>query len=233
MKYNNKYGLPDSMVLALKRNEREYENNKWSITELINPPKIVQLIRRHKNEIEVDISEMIWSLLGTAVHSYIDNRSSSEDNEKRISATIGEYVITGQPDRIEDKTLIDYKVCGAYTVMNGVKPEWEQQINFYKYLLEKNNIFVDEAYIVAIIRDWSVRYKGQKNYPNVPIVMLKVNLWDYDIVVKKIVERVTLHAAAQNTINENDIQMCSTDERWGGKRCADYCIVAKFCNRNI
>jgi len=63
MRILNKYNLPEPLVKAVTWDNKPRKG--FSVTDLIQPPRITQLTRRHFDEIEVDASERIWVLLGS------------------------------------------------------------------------------------------------------------------------------------------------------------------------
>ncbi|MDY0388504.1 MAG: hypothetical protein RBT65_15545, partial [Methanolobus sp.] len=71
MKYTNKNSVPDMIVRAV-RDGQWYsglgEERFASVTELLNPVKIILLTKRHRDDISVDVTESLYMLLGSAVH---------------------------------------------------------------------------------------------------------------------------------------------------------------------
>jgi len=62
----NKHNLPEPLYRAIARDVQPREG--FSITDLIQPPRMTQLSRRHWDEIEEDASDRIWLVLGSSVH---------------------------------------------------------------------------------------------------------------------------------------------------------------------
>ena len=69
MKITNKFNIPQTFVNVVKRPQYTKGDVNLSVTELLNSPRIVQLRTKHADELETDVSEMVWSLFGTAVHN--------------------------------------------------------------------------------------------------------------------------------------------------------------------
>ncbi len=67
----NKFGLPETLVDAVKFDGHRTHGN-ISVTGLIGPTQIFYLKNKHANEITRDVSGMIWSLFGTAVHAVLE-----------------------------------------------------------------------------------------------------------------------------------------------------------------
>ena len=69
MKLTNKFNLPQTFVNVIQRPTYSKGKAHISATEIINSPRIVQLKKKHWEDIEQDASEMVWSLFGSAVHN--------------------------------------------------------------------------------------------------------------------------------------------------------------------
>jgi hypothetical protein len=68
MKLTNKHGIPDTFLNVLKRPTYSKGRAHLSATQLLNSPKIVALTKKFEDELEQDVSDMVWSLFGTAIH---------------------------------------------------------------------------------------------------------------------------------------------------------------------
>lgn len=213
-KLTNKLNLPSTIVSAIQR-DPYYQSGNISATGLIQPPRIRQLTARHWDSISMDVSDRIWPLLGSNTH-YILERADTKDGlqEERLSININGWTVTGQPDLYENQILYDYKVTSVWSVLNGVKEDWEAQLNIYRILVEEAGFTVDTLKIIAILRDWS-KFGGQRssNYPKTQVVMLPVERWLPEDAYEYIVERVTLHQEAE-ALSDKDLPLCTPDERW-------------------
>ena len=162
MKITNKYNLPAPIVNAIKRPTYTKEGANLSVTEMIGSPRISQLRRINYDALEMDASEGVWALFGTAVHHILE-RGIAENhiNEERLHTEIDGWSISGAIDlqvQHPDGVLIqDYKTVAAWATMND-KIEWEQQLNVYAWLVQRvKGQSVKAVEIVAIVRDWSRR----------------------------------------------------------------------------
>jgi hypothetical protein len=72
MKITNKHNLPEPIYRALTEDNYSRGNSDLSVTQLIDSPRIRILKHRHNDEITEDASEMLWSVLGTAVHTMFE-----------------------------------------------------------------------------------------------------------------------------------------------------------------
>ena len=170
---------------------------------------------------EQDVSEMVWSLFGSAVHSVLEH--GKDDNhrvEERLHAEIDGYKISGAIDlQIVGELGIqirDYKTVSVWAVMNE-KIEWEQQLNIYAWLVEKvKGEPVSDLGIVAIIRDWSRRDAGIKEgYPEAPIKEIPIRLWTFEEREAFVSARVHAHAEAEFAIeSDSDVPPCTPEEMW-------------------
>jgi hypothetical protein len=227
MRVTNRYSLPTPLVRAVSH-DRPYEPGVISVTSLIKPPQMYALEIAHDDEIEEDASDRIWMLLGSAVHSVLER--AQVDNvlqEEELRTSVLGWTVTGRPDLYEEPgTLDDYKVTSVYAFLNGVKVEWEQQINAYAWLFRLHGFPVEEARIVAILRDWSKSKVNGSDYPPAASLTLPVVLWSAERQAQFVEDRVRLHQA----VIEGRIEAppCTAEERW--RRATTY-AVTKFGNK--
>ena len=134
MKLTNKYNLPQTFVNITKRPTYSKGKAHLSATELINSPRIVQLRKKHEQDIEVDVADMVWSIFGTAIHGVLEHgKDENHLVEERLHAEFEGWSISGAIDlQIVNEdgsiTINDYKTTGAWSVMNE-KLDWEYQLN--------------------------------------------------------------------------------------------------------
>lgn len=88
----NKKNLSEAIVRALGRDwySGTGEKRDYSVTELLNPPKIIHLMRRHKDELEEDVSEKIFMLMGSAMHAILE-RANEHDVEFTILNRVRQF----------------------------------------------------------------------------------------------------------------------------------------------
>lgn len=80
----NKFNLPQVLVNAVSV-DKHITAGDISVTGLIDAPQI-RYLKKH-NDYEEDVMDMIWALMGTAVHHVLERaESSSSDAQKLISA---------------------------------------------------------------------------------------------------------------------------------------------------
>jgi len=222
MKLTNRHNLPDTFVNVLKKPTYSSGGADLSVTQLINSPQIVALKRKHAQELEEDVSDMVWSLFGTAVHSILENgKQAGHTVEQRIHTNIDGWNLSGAIDLQIDNgdgtiSVRDYKVTGAWSVM-AQKEEWENQLNVYAFLIAhvKQKPVKDIA-IVAIVRDWSRRQaKTQEDYPASPIVTIPIPLWTYERQLQYVKDRIAQHSECDFQASTGAaLPKCTPSEMW-------------------
>lgn len=221
MKITNKFNIPQTFVNVVKRPQYTKGDVNLSVTELLNSPQIVQLRTKHIDELESDVSEMVWSLFGTAVHNILEH--GKDDNhivEERLFTQFEGWKISGAIDLQETYSdgidIKDYKVTSAWTVQQE-KSEWVSQLNCYAWLVEKvKGQRVRSIQIVGIVRDWSRRdAEAKETYPQAPIVTLDIPLWTFEQREDYIRSRLVLHNEALFNRQVNDeLPPCTPEEMW-------------------
>ncbi len=221
MKLTNKYDIPQTIVNVLERPTYSKGKAHISATQLLNSPKIVALTKKFEDELEQDVSDMVWSLFGSAIHNVLEH--GKDDNhvvEQRIHATHDGWHISGAVDlqviNPAGHDIKDYKTTSAWAVMNE-KKEWEEQLNIYAWLVEKvHRVPVTSLGIVAIIRDWSRRDAATKEgYPPAPIKELPIKLWSFAEREAFIDKRIALHSACDFAMEtDGSLPDCTPEEMW-------------------
>lgn len=221
MKITNKHGIPQTIVNVVQRPTYSKGKANLSVTQLINSPKIVALTNKFQEELEQDVSDMVWSLFGTAIHAILEHGKDDDHIvEQRLHTEVDGWNISGAIDlQVLGNDTIDikdYKTVSVYAVMNE-KIEWEQQLNIYAWLVEKiKGTPVNSISIVAIIRDWSRRDAANKEgYPQAPIKEIPITLWTMDQREAFIKERIALHSACEfHMETDGKLPDCTPQEMW-------------------
>jgi hypothetical protein len=221
VKLTNKFNIPQTFVNVLERPTYSKGKAHLSVTQLINSPKIVALTQKFDEELEQDVSEMVWSIFGTAIHGVLEH--GKDDNhivEERLHATLDGWRISGAIDlQIKNDNglaIRDYKTTSAWAVMNE-KVEWEQQLNIYAWLVQTvKKAPVTDIGIVAIIRDWSRRDAAKnESYPQAPVKEIPIKLWAYEEQEAYIKHRISLHSACEFAMEtDENLPDCTPDEMW-------------------
>jgi hypothetical protein len=222
MKITNRHGLPEAFVDFARGDKYSKGDADISVTTLIDAPRVNILKQQRTNEIEVDVVDMIWPLLGTAVHHILDGAAprGNVTTEERLNATINGWVVSGQIDHQEEADgltyISDYKVTSVWSVIYG-KEDWVRQLNCYAQLVRMvKGKKVGGVRIIAILRDWQRREAMLKpDYPQSPVVPVDIPLWDETQATAYMEERVHLHQDAQMIWDTREaVVECSDEERW-------------------
>jgi len=226
MRITNKFFLPKTFVNALERPTYSKGNAHISVTELLNAPRIVNLRRKHWDDLEEDASQMVWSLFGSAVHKILEiGKDPNHVVEERLFTDFEGWRISGQIDlqeMIPDGIMIsDYKVTSAWSVMSD-KEEWRHQLNIYAWLIERvKKVPVLSARVVAIVRDWSAK-ETREGYPQAPVTVVEIPLLeDKEALVS---ERIKKHNEGYFALQlGEEFPECTSSEMW--ERPTTYAVI--------
>lgn len=222
MNITNNTNLPEPIYQALTRNSYSRGDSNRSVTQLIDSPRVRILRKEHADEITEDASEMVWAVLGTAVHKMFEEQDADGHTaEERLFVDVDGWTISGAIDlqvSSDDNTVIlyDYKCTSTWSVIFG-KDEWHTQLNLYAHLVEMSKPYtVSGLRIVVVLRDWmETKANTDKSYPQSPIQVIDIPLWDYEKRDAYLRERVKLHSDAEfERLTGGDIPPCLPAERW-------------------
>ncbi len=219
MKITNKLGLPQPFVDAA-RSEHVYKPKRYSATEITSGIRKAILQRRHDDEIEEDVSEMIWAIFGSAVHSILENSdetASQLKESKLVKLLPNGYELSGVFDLYdaETKTVTDYKTCGTYKVKLDSFTEWRLQLLIYAYLLRDIGFEVEHGQIVMILKDHSMTQVRAGKHPPLPVAVKRFDFTSDDFYE---IEQFILGKFAQieeaEKLPDDELPMCTEEERW-------------------
>jgi len=216
MIYTNNYNLPDAILKVIIKDNYKRGKDGYSVTELINSPRIVHLQRRYDAELVEDAMDSIWSVFGSAVHHLMETHASDGDfAEQRYYITHRERTIGGMIDAYNHGTITDYKVTSAYSIVYKSKIKgWTEQLNLYGYILRQNGIEVNRLHIAAFLRDWDRnKARAQADYPKTPFIVVPIELWSDEQCLEFIDERVMMLIACE-TLSDEDLIECTKEEMW-------------------
>lgn len=207
----NKHNLPEVFVNLAKKAYKG--SNNYTASSITKSVRQIWLERRHRNEIEIDVVDTLWALMGSAVHSVLE--SAQEDDaltEQYLKAKFNGGVFTGMADHYKDGVISDYKftTVWSYIFMDRSINDHAVQLNGYKYLYEKAGFKVDKLQIVFIFRDWN-KHKVDEGYPDAPVKTQYIPVMpDIEAVIQ---EKISLCEMFRDT-NDNDLPPCTDSERW-------------------
>ncbi len=229
MKLTNKLNLPLPLVKAIANDSYNKGDSDYTATSLIEPARIGALKAIHAADLEEDVSDRIYSLLGQAEHTILERAAKELKEEgyiaeERFYATIAGKRISAQIDvyHPKDGLLQDYKLTSVYKVKDGATEEYAQQLNIQAELLRQNGHNPKSLQIVAILRDWNkgeyerelqaakVRGFNTTKYPGQQVVILDVPLVSSEDVTAFLLARLQAHQDAR----KGPLPECSKEERW-------------------
>lgn len=221
MKLTNVTGIPKTFENIIARPTYSKGKSNMSVTELLNSPRIVQLKRKHWDDLTEDVADLVWSIFGTAIHGVLEHgKDDHHIVEERIHVELDGMHISGAIDlqEVEEDGIIlsDYKTTSAWACMNE-KQDWHNQLNSYAYLVEAaKKIPVKKLQIVAIVRDWSRRDAAtREGYPKAPIVVIDIPLWPFADREAYVRSRISLHGDAFFEMEtDGEIPECTPEEMW-------------------
>lgn len=226
VKLTNKHNLPAPVVRALSFDNYSKGHADFSITELIDSPRVRQLQWLHDEDIEQDVVDNFFSLLGRAVHQLLEwgAEPGKERAEERLFLTVdvdgSPITVSGgmdlQEDEAENVGITDYKVTSVLSATSD-KSAWEEQLNLYRELVEKTkNKKVVSLQIIAFLRDWrKANAKREPDYPQSPIIVVPIPLWPEGYAAPFLQQRIRLHLQAGDAaLSGEPLAPCTQEERW-------------------
>jgi PD-(D/E)XK nuclease superfamily len=221
MKITNQFNLPKPFENIARNPTYSKGKAHISATSLLNSPKIITLLKKHDADLTQDVADMLPSIFGSAMH-YIVEKGADENNlvEERFHAELDGWHVSGAVDlQVVDSDGIhikDYKTTSVWAVMND-KPEWEQQLNIYAWLIAVNKkVTIKSLQIVAFLKDWSKKEAERKpDYPQKGIAMVDIPLWTFEEQEAFIKGRIAKHSAAEFAMETNaELPDCTPQEMW-------------------
>ena len=220
MKISNKFGFPSSIVRAVEK-EYEYKPKRYSVTSLLQTDRELMLKRRYNDEIEQDVSEMIWLLFGTSVHYILEN-IELEDYEKveyKMEHTLNNgYTLSGILDYLsdKDKLILDYKVVKTYSyIFDRNNEKYRKQLQMCAWLYYKETgKWYSKGQIIMIFKDWNkTNLLTNKDYPKFPVATIDFDLGTPEEIENWIVNKFK-HIQYLEGLNDLDLPLCSMEERF-------------------
>lgn len=215
MKLTNKNNLPDAIVRAIKNDNYSKGDADFSITELLTPPRIVQLKKLHAHEIEEDVEDGLYRLYGQIAHGILERANMNDLAEKRFFGEFLGQKVSGQIDTLclSEGVLSDFKFTSAWGFKTNQppKPEWVAQLNMQLELLRLNGLDAKALQIIGLIRDFNLRQSREypDSYPSSPIVVQSIEMWDRERTQSFIKARIAIHLSAKEKL-----PLCTSEERW-------------------
>ena len=221
MQYTNKHNYPEIVTQWLQFDEYDYDPKTISATTLMKPARMFVLERKNWDNLEVDVSDLVASRYGTAIHDSVEKVPLKDCiQEERLRTEINGYTITGKFDILhkisnDEYELIDVKSTSVWTVIYGSKDiDYITQLSIYRYLARDKYKVSKNARIWFVFTDWSQsKAKNDPEYPQSRCMMKDINLWSYADTEKYIKSRLALFEEEMNQ-PEDDLILCSDTDLW-------------------
>lgn len=229
MKITNKLNLPQPFVDAVSK-EYTYKDKRYSVTTLLNSEREIMLKRRYNDQIESDVSDMIWAIFGTAVHSVLENSNKGEEllTEQYLSIPVtlsdgDEYTLSGLCDLFDTKQgeVIDYKVTSTFKVLKKDFEDYRMQGLMYCYMISKTNFNgviykPKKATFYPVLRDWQKsKAKFDREYPQTQVQKVTFKFTDKDFKwIEQWLKAKFEAIKAAEQLSDEELPMCSDKDRW-------------------
>ena len=219
MKITNNMGLPTPFLQAVEL-DRTYTEGEYRVTSLLKGIRETILERRHSEEIEQDVADMIWMIFGTAVHSILEKSQEAdhEFKEERLKVEIGDYVLSGQFDLFDTQTGIvkDYKTCSVWKLVFGDFQDWRTQLLIYGWMLRKIGFEVKGGEIAALIKDHSKRdAKIKADYPKYPVQAISFRFVEEDFTaIEEFLFAKFNEIKECEQMSDDELPICTMEERY-------------------
>ena len=217
MKITNKLKLPEGLVKAVSM-ERHNKKGCISATTLIQGVKQTILTERHWDELEDDVSDRLWAIWGTAVHSLLEHEGETDFTELDMCHIVGGITITGRIDNydMQKGIICDYKTASVYKVKFKDFSDWKKQGMIYAWLLSKNGFAVHKCRFIALLKDHSkTDAMRDYQYPQNPVYVYEfpvssMELLKIDVFIRQRVQECEDYSS----MKDDEIPPCSSEERW-------------------
>ncbi len=225
-KITNKLNLPKQLV-DLISSDYQPKEHQYSCTTILKPTRQVILERRHNDEIEQDVSEMVWCIFGILAHSVIEN--SQEDvgqfKEEKLKVDLGKYCkelegyyLSGRSDMIDllDKCITDWKTASCWKVIYKDFEDWRKEMLIYAWAVKDMGFEIDKAQAIAFLKDHNkTKAKVDSKYPQLPVWVEKFKFTNKDFEdIEEFIKNRFLELKKYENVSDDQLPLCTEEERW-------------------
>lgn len=189
-------------------------SNKYvHVTQLLQPAPQLAMTDHYWKELTQSLDDLLPAMLGVAWHKYLEGSMGYGAHEQRIEVPYNDWFLVGTPDWYNADRIIDFKTTRVWSAVfgdGGVKREWEEQLNVYRFLLYHAGHFdIQRLEVHAVYTDWSRNgAMRQEKHPRKRWEVLEVPVWHYDDTRNFIDARLKAIEEAKLT------DVCTKEERW-------------------
>jgi hypothetical protein len=217
MKVTNELNLPEEFVKAVNVN-RHNAPGTYSATTLNKGAREIILTERHFDEITIDVSDNVWALFGTAVHSILENQDGSNFKEEYFENAVSNSKVTGRVDSydMENGIVYDWKTASAWKVIYKDFSDWDNQAAVYAWLLRKNGLECNKVIFIAFLKDHSkTKAKTDSTYPQSAVYKHEVLITDelMEFTEKRLTAKVK-QLESMADVADDELPVCNAEERW-------------------
>ncbi|HCL57256.1 MAG TPA: hypothetical protein DHW82_09655 [Spirochaetia bacterium] len=218
MTITNENKLPEVLVRALSKSDYS-KNTRYSVTQILKEARPVILEQRHYSELTQDITERLWSFLGSSIHNFLEK---GEDENSIIEERLKYSSVSGKFDYYDakTKTLYDYKITSVWTLVFNNLEDHQKQLSIYAYFLREAGFEVEKIANIFILRDWKkTDYERGVHSISAPIqvkehpILEKINGL---LIPDFLDERIEYFENAEKISDEN-LPYCTPEYRWAEK----------------
>ena len=215
MKTTNIYNLPQAFE-NLANEEYEITPNSYGATTMLKGIREIILTRRYFDNIEQDVSDMVWMILGSAVHKILESHDATGQAETKFMHPLSKSRVTGVIDLYGDGVVEDYKTATVWKVIFGDFEDWRRQGIIYVWLLRKNGVYADKLRFHALLKDWTAREaRYKKDYPQHSVWTWRYNVTTDDLIwIEQWLTDKIHRIESMLDMADDDLPQCSVDERW-------------------
>jgi len=209
-------------AIQVHRNEYSSGGADYSVTTLLDPPRVVFLNKRHLHKVKLYVEDLLHSYNGTGAHNYWEYcltkmKNTPYECETRLSYTVNNRVISGAFDAVYDESVMyDMKNTSVWKMMFGSKDDWAAQQNIYRWLYwNDRQKLLKQLKIVGLFRDWSLREKqrGGPKYPQYPAMEILLPVWDLQDTYQFMEQKVNGLIKYEDT-PDDQLPECSYEDMW-------------------
>ena len=220
--------LDDIIILnrvAEMERERYKKSGDYSVTDLINPPRICHLKKRYGHLVKPPLEGTIASMIGTAIHEYYEkylelwcdkHDYAGYALEEQVQVECRGRKISGRYDIREFNQLYDLKSIKVWKlIFDPCLEEFHKQQNLYRLLIKMDKgVEVSKLNIVAIYKDWQEgNALRDRHYPQQQMVEYGLSVWSLEDTEKLLNEKVGELIRCEE-LSDEELPVCSRDERW-------------------
>lgn len=217
MVITNKMNLPEALVKAVTT-RRHNDPGRLSATTLLNGTKQIILTDRHWDDLEDDVADRFWAIMGTAIHQVMEHEGVNEFTEEFMSYDVDGITVTGRIDNynMAEGIIADYKSVSIWKIKFKDFFDWYRQGMVYAWLLHKNGFKVSKCQFIALIKDHSKRdAKRDPEYPQKPMYVYEFDITPEELEkVEAFIKTKINNYKALREMADDDIPPCTAEERW-------------------